>query len=137
MESTLTPEQLNKRRPPFVVLLGIQYTKVSHDSLEAEMLVRDDMCTPHETCHGGAMMTFADTMGAVSTVVNMPRDARTMTMESKTNFLRGAPMGQKLYGKTFCVHQGSRTQVWRTEITREDGKLAASVTQTQMVIPAG
>ena len=137
MTTALTPEQLNDGRPPFVVLLGIHYTSVSQDSLEAEMLVRNDMCTPHETCHGGAMMTCADTMGAVSTVVNMPRDARTVTMESKTNFLRGAPVGEKLYGKTYRVHQGSRTQVWRTEITREDGKLAASVTQTQMVIPAG
>jgi len=99
MTTTLTPEQLNDGRPPFVVLLGIHYTSVSQDSLEAEMLVRDDMCTPHETCHGGAMMTFADTMGAVSTVVNMPRDARTVTMESKTNFLCGAPVGESSMAK--------------------------------------
>jgi 1,4-dihydroxy-2-naphthoyl-CoA hydrolase len=132
-----TLEDVNSRRPPFTKLLGVVFTHVCADRLEADMLVRPDMCTPHNTCHGGALMTFADTVGAVSTVVNMPEGARTMTMESKTNFLRAGPEGDTLHAVCSPVHKGRRTQVWRTEIFREDGKLVAAITQTQMVIEAG
>jgi 1,4-dihydroxy-2-naphthoyl-CoA hydrolase len=132
-----TLKEINDGRPPFTKLLGVEFIRATPDEVEATMLVRPDMCTPHHTCHGGALMTFADTVGAVSTVVNMPDDARTMTMESKTNFLRGAPEGQVLRAVTTRVHEGRRTQVWRTDIFREDDKLVATVTQTQMVVSAG
>ncbi len=136
MDSLAMLDQINKDLPPFIKLLGIKFTSVSDDQLEAEMFVRDDMITPRDTCHGGALMSFADTMGAFSTIANMPVGASTLTMESKTNFLRAAPLGQTLRGVCSAVHKGRRTQVWRTEIFREDGKLVAVVTQTQMVIAA-
>ena len=79
-------------------------------------------------------MAFADTLGAVATIINMPRENWTTTIESKTNFISPAPSGTKLTGRMTALHKGRRTQVWETAITREDGKLVAKVTQTQLVL---
>ena len=127
----------NEKRPPFTKLLGVVFTQVSEDRVEAEMFVREDLSNPHGICHGGALMSFADTTGAIATVVNIPRDATTTTMESKTNFLRGGPTGETLRAIATPVHKGRRTHVWRTEILSENDKLVAVVTQTQMVIASG
>ena len=60
----------------------------------AKMLVRPDLCTLHHTIHGGAVMAFADSVGAAATVINLPEDAKgTTTIESKTNFIGGAKEG--------------------------------------------
>ena len=80
-------------------------------------------------------MSIADDMGAVGTVLNLPAGARTSTIESKTNFVRGIPMGEKAIAESLPVHLGRTTMVWQTKISREDGKLAAIVTQTQIVLP--
>ena len=84
--------------------------------------------------HGGALMAFADTLGAIATIANIPREAKTTTLESKTNFVTGAPIGITLIGEATPIHRGRTTQVWQTRITRQDGKLVALVTQTQLVM---
>jgi uncharacterized protein (TIGR00369 family) len=81
-------------------------------------------------------MAFADTLGAVATVANLPKGTRTTTIESKTNFLGGAPLGTTVRGETTPLHRGRTTMVWQTRITGENEKLCAVVTQTQLVIPA-
>jgi 1,4-dihydroxy-2-naphthoyl-CoA hydrolase len=86
--------------------------------------------------HGGAIMAFADTLGAAGTILNLPEGAGTTTIESKTNFIAGAPLGARLVGETLPVHRGRRTQVWTTRITTAEGRLVAIVTQTQMVLEA-
>lgn len=128
-------ERINKNRTPFTKLLGVVYTSITPDRVEAVMLVREDMQTRPGIAHGGSLMTFADTMGAVSTSINLPEGTSTTTLESKTNFVRAAPLGDTLRGVCTPVHKGRTTMVWRTEITREDGKLVAIVTQTQLVMP--
>lgn len=120
----------------FSGLLGLKLESVSTDKVVASMLVRPDLCTGGETLHGGAIMAFADTLGAVATVVNMPKGNRTVTIESKTNFLNGASVGSRVIGETTAFHKGRNTHVWQTMIRREDGKLCAVVTQTQMVLAA-
>ncbi|HNS86321.1 MAG TPA: PaaI family thioesterase, partial [Parvularculaceae bacterium] len=85
---------------------------------------------------GGAMMAFADNMGGCGAFLNMPEGMMTTTVESKTNFLRPVPVGQKAIAVTEPVHIGRSLQVWKTEIRREDGKIAAIVTQTQMILKA-
>jgi 1,4-dihydroxy-2-naphthoyl-CoA hydrolase len=101
----------------------------------ARMQVRPDLCTLGNTIHGGAIMAFADSVGAAGTVINLPEDARgTTTLESKTNFIGGAKEGSMLVAIATPVHRGRRTQVWTTRIETEDGKLVAIVTQTQMVL---
>jgi uncharacterized protein (TIGR00369 family) len=80
-------------------------------------------------------MAFADTVGAVGTVMNLPAGARTTTIESKTNFMGAAPVNTRIVSESVPLHRGRTTQVWQTTIRSEAGKLIAVVTQTQMVLP--
>jgi uncharacterized protein (TIGR00369 family) len=116
-------------------LLGMELTEVTPEHAVATMLVRPDLCTVGGILHGGAIMAFADTLGAVGTVVNLPAGARTVTLESKTNFIGGAPVGSQVTGEATALHKGRTTMVWQTHIRSPAGKLVAVVTQTQMVIP--
>jgi uncharacterized protein (TIGR00369 family) len=102
--------------------------------VRARLVVRPDLCTAGNIMHGGAIMAFADTLGAIGTVLNIPREAGTTTIESKTNFLSAAREGTTVHAEATPVHVGKKTCVFQTRITREDGKLVAIVTQTQMVL---
>ena len=119
---------------PFARLLGIEFLSASPERVTAEMLVRPDLCTVKSAVHGGALMAFADTLGAAGTVLNLPAGAGTTTIESKTNFLAAAPAGAKVLGEATSVHRGRRTMVWQTRLTLENGRAVALVTQTQMVL---
>ncbi len=81
-------------------------------------------------------MAFADTLGATGTILNLPEGAGTATLESKTNFIAGAPTGTRVIGEATPIHRGRTTQVWQTRVTTAEGRLVAIVTQTQMVLPA-
>lgn len=115
-------------------LLGIEFTDVTPDKVIAQLPVRKDLCTVGDNLHGGAIMTFADTLGAVVAILNMPQGSRTTTIESKTNFIGGAPAGTTVTGESIAVHKGRTTVVCQTTIRSEAGKLVALVTQTQLVI---
>ncbi len=121
---------------PFAELLGIEFVSVAPDKIVAEMTVREDLCTSPAVLHGGAVMAFADTLGATGTIVHLPEGAGTTTIESKTNFLRPAPLGARIVGESTPVHRGQRLMVWQTRTTTEDGRLVALTTQTQLVIRA-
>lgn len=127
-------DSLQKSLPDFPKHLGIEFVEASPNRVIATMLVRDDLCTETKSVHGGALMAFADTLGAVATIINIPRENWTATMESKTNFIAPAPAGTKLTGQTTPLHKGKRTHIWETTITREDGRVVAKVTQTQLVL---
>jgi len=118
----------------FPKVLGIKIVEATEDRMLAELMVTDDLCTTGKTMHGGAIMTLADFMGAACTMNNLPSGYGTTTLESKTNFIAGAPSGQKVIATCEPVHKGKRTQVWRTTIAREDGRVVAIVQQTQMVL---
>ena len=79
-------------------------------------------------------MAFADILGGAASVLNLPDGARTTTIESKTNFFRAVPLGETARAVCIPLHRGRTTMVWQTTITRADGKEAAIVTQTQLVI---
>ncbi|MGO8914858.1 MAG: PaaI family thioesterase [Stellaceae bacterium] len=127
-------ERLRQTPLPFATLLGLRYTGAGKDKVTAELTVRDDLCTRPAVLHGGAIMAFADTLGAAATVLNLPQGAGTTTIETKTNFLSPAPVGTTILGETTPVHRGRRTMVWQTRITTAEGRLVALVTQTQMVL---
>jgi len=116
-------------------LLGIQLLEVTPDKVLATLTVRPDLCTTGKILHGGAIMAFADTLGAIGTVASMPQGHGTATIESKTNFIGGAAEGSVVTGECTPVHKGRTTQVWQTRITNAQGKLVALVTQTQIVLP--
>ena len=122
--------------PLFPGLMGIQLIEVTPERVVATMEVRPDLCTTGKVLHGGAIMAFADTLGAVATIANLPKDTRTTTIESKTNFLRAAPEGTRITGECTAFHRGKTTMVWQTQIKNDTGKLCAVVTQTQLVIPS-
>ena len=119
---------------PFAELLGIRVTEATPDRVVAELEVRPELCTTPAVLHGGAVMAFADTLGALGTIASLPEGAGTTTIESKTNFIGAAPVGTTVIGTATPVHRGRRTQVWQTRITTREGKLVAVVTQTQLVL---
>ncbi len=118
----------------FPGLMGVQLVEVSPDRVVATMAVRPDLCTSGGILHGGAYMAFADTLGAVGTVVNLPPGARTTTTDSSTKFIAGAPVGSTVTGESTAFHKGRSTMVWQTLVRNEAGKLCAVVTQTQLVM---
>jgi uncharacterized protein (TIGR00369 family) len=119
---------------PFSCLMGVEIVERTKEKVVGRMTVRDDLCTSGGILHGGAYMAFADTLGAVGAVMNLPQGAWTTTLESKTNFFRGAPVGSTVTGTATPLHVGRRSSVWQTRITNDEGKLMALVTQTQMVL---
>lgn len=114
--------------------LGLTLTHAAADRVLAEMVVGAEHCTTADTIHGGALMALADTMGAIGTVLNLRDGQSTTTLESKTNFFAASPTGTVLVIETVPLHRGRRTQVWETRITHQGGRLAAKVTQTQLVL---
>ena len=115
-------------------LLGIEFTDVTPEKTVARLTVRKDLCTIGDNLHGGAIMAFADTLGATAAILNMPQGSRTTTIESKTNFIGGAALGTRVTGESVPVHKGRTTVVCQTTVRSEAGKLVALVTQTQLVI---
>ena len=130
-----TAEQMQKLFEPLLPgLMGVQVVEATQEKIVATMLVRPDLCTVGNVCHGGAYMAFADTVGAIGTVMNLPSGTRTTTIESKTNFLGAAQVNTRITAESTPIHRGKTTQVWQTMIRSEAGKLCAVVTQTQMVL---
>ena len=120
---------------PFSKLMGVTVTSTAKDRVMGELTVRADLCTAGHIMHGGAIMAFADALGAIGAFMNLPEGAKgTTTIESKTNFLGAAPEGETVTGETTPVQIGKRLSVWQTRIVRSDGKAVALVTQTQLVL---
>src|SRR6266699_501181 len=121
---------------PFSKLMGLTVVSVAPDCVKGELPVREDLCTRPAVLHGGAVMAFADTLGAIATVANLPAGAGTTTIESKTNFFAAIPLGDTAHAECTPLHRGRTTMVWQTRVTRSDGRVAALVIQTQLVLPA-
>lgn len=115
-------------------LLGMELTEAGPERVCARLLVRPEICTLGGILHGGAVMALADTLGAVGAFLNLPPNARTTTLESKTNFLGAAPAGSTVVAECTAVHRGKTTSVWQTTIRSEAGKMLGLVVQTQLVI---
>jgi len=127
-------ERIRSRPMPLAVLMGVTFTEAEANRVVATMTVREDLCTVGHTIHGGAVMAFADAVGAAATIINLPAEAKgTTTVESKTNFISGAKAGTIVTATATPVHIGRRTQVWQTRLEAE-GRLVAVVTQTQLVL---
>ena len=125
---------LSTIRQPLATTLGIEITEATKERVVGRLKVRAEVCTSGHTLHGGAIMAFADTLGATGAFLNLPEGAGTTTLESKTNFISAAKEGSVVTAESTPVHIGRRTSVWTTKIMREDGKLVAVVTQSQMVL---
>ncbi len=129
-----TAARMQRELPPLPRWMGITVTVAEPERVAAELTIREDLCTLGEIAHGGAIMAFADTVGAIGTMVNLREGQTTTTLESKTNFFSASPTGARLVAEAIPLHRGRRTQVWETRISNEQGRLVAKVTQTQMVL---
>ena len=118
---------------PMAAVLGIELERAEPGEVIARMAWKEELCTSATVLHGGAVMAFADTLGAVCASLNLPEGALTTTIESKTNFFRAVTSGV-IEGRTRPLHVGRRTIVVQTDVLREDGKAVALTTQTQAVI---
>jgi len=121
-------------QPLFPGLMGVQLTEATPERVVATMRVRPDLCTAGGILHGGAHMAFADTLGAVGTVLNLPHGKRTTTTDSSTKFIGAAAVDTSVTGECVALHRGRTTLVWQTSIRNAQGKLCAVVTQTQLVL---
>lgn len=114
--------------------LRVRVTRITRTRVVAEMPVLPRHLNRSGRVNGGALMAFADALGATGTVANLPPGHRTTTLESKTNFF-AAGEGPVLKAVSRPLHIGRTTMVWETTIRNADRRLVAVVTQTQMVLP--
>jgi 1,4-dihydroxy-2-naphthoyl-CoA hydrolase len=120
----------------FTKLMGVKIITRSPARSESELLIREDLCNRRGVIHGGAVMALGDIMGGLTASAALTDSQRTATIESKTNFFAPIPKGDTARAVCTPLHSGQTTIVLQTNITRGDGRLAAIVTQTQIVLPA-
>ena len=118
----------------FPGLMGVRLLSVAADRIGAELRVCENVCTAGGILHGGAYMAFADTLGAVGTVLNLAEGQWTTTTDSSTKFIAPARCDTTVTGVCVALHRGRSTMVWQTSILNAQGKLCAMVTQTQLVM---
>lgn len=124
-------------QPPFAKSLGITVVSATPEEVVSEMPVTPAMGNRNGVLHGGALMALADNAGGTATFIHLAEDEFTTTVESKTNFFRSVQIGDTARAVARLLHNGRRTKVWQTSIYRGDGKLAAQVTQTQLILKQG
>ncbi len=118
--------------PPFAVELGMTIDSAEPGLVIATMPWRPELCTFSGILHGGALMASADTVGALCAFMNLPPEAGTTTIESKTNFFRAVREGA-VVGRAEPLHVGRTTIVVRTMLSAGD-RAVAHVVQTQAVL---
>jgi len=121
---------------PFAGLLGIVLEAAAPAEVRARMAWDPARCTVGGVLHGGALMGFADSLGAICAFLNLPAGAGTATLESKTNLFRAVRGGQVL-GICRPLHSGRSTVVVQTDLYDDRERRVAQTTQTQAVLPAG
>jgi uncharacterized protein (TIGR00369 family) len=113
---------------------GIRIVAADKDKVVGEIDADERHLNAGGIVHGGAYMAFADELGGHAAGLHLLPGMRTTTIESKTNFFRACPPG-RLVGEAVPLHVGRRMIVVQTSIYGSDGKRAAIVTQTQLVLP--
>src|ERR1043165_3250860 len=122
-------------QPPFAGFMGMKITHISPEKVTGELTVTANLTNRNGVMHGGAVMAFADNLGGTAASANLPAaGGSTTTIESKTNFFAGIPAGDAAQAECTPLPRCRTTTVWQTRITRGDGKLAAIVTQTQLMM---
>ena len=133
--SNLSPEQTPVLKGGMPQALGVRVTSLTRRKVTGEMPIKPMHMNTNGRVNGGAIMAFADVLGAVGAVANRPEGYRGGTIESKTNFF-AAGVGPVLKAVSIPLHIGRTTSVWQTTISNGDGAMVAMVTQTQISVPA-
>jgi 1,4-dihydroxy-2-naphthoyl-CoA hydrolase len=118
---------------PFAQELGVHVDSATKDVVHGRLDWRAELCTAGGLLHGGALMAFADSVGAVCAFLNLPEGANTATIESKTNFFRGV-RDRHIDAVAKPLHVGRTSIVVQTDLADADGKPVALVIQTQAIL---
>lgn len=118
---------------PFAVSLGIELDPATPDEAIGRLAWSPERCTAGGIMHGGALMSLADTVGAVCAFLNLPEGASTATTSSSTNLFRAVREGT-VTATARPVHVGRSSIVVRTALTDDAGRLVAETTQSQAVL---
>jgi uncharacterized protein (TIGR00369 family) len=118
---------------PFAVAVGVTIDAASKDEVRGRLPWAPERCTTAGLMHGGAVMTLADSLGAVCAFFNLPEGASTSTISSATNFFRGVREGE-VRGTARPLHVGRTTIVVQTDVRDANDKPVALITQTQAVL---
>jgi uncharacterized protein (TIGR00369 family) len=132
--SPQTWPQAARLEPPFAKLIGAEVVSATPDRVEARLLVRPELLNRNGFLHGGAILAVADNLGGTTTFMNLAPTQTTTTIESKSNFFKAVAAGDTVRFVCEPLHKGGRTIVLQTSVYRSDGKRAAVVTQTQMIL---
>lgn len=119
---------------PHARALGVRVTAAGPDEVRGHLDWAAELCTAGGVLHGGALMAFADSVGAICAFLNLPPGAGTSTLESKTNLFRAVRSG-RVHATSTPLHVGRTTIVVQTDLRGAEGKRVALVTQTQAVLP--
>jgi 1,4-dihydroxy-2-naphthoyl-CoA hydrolase len=118
---------------PFAAGLGLEVASASAEEVRGSMPWAPERCTAGGVLHGGALMSFADTLGAICAFLNLPEGTTTATVESKTNLFR-AVRGGNVTGVARPLHVGRSFIVVQTDLTDDEERRVAQTTQTQAVL---
>ncbi len=118
---------------PFAAVVGIEVVSATAEEVIGRLEWTPKRCTTNGILHGGALMTLADSLGAICASLNLPPGAGTATIESKTNFFRAVRNG-RVEATTRPLHVGQTTIVVQTDLVDDDNRRVAQVTQTQAVL---
>ena len=113
---------------PFARTIGVELIEATKERVTGRLRVRRDLCNPMGVLHGGAAISFADSLAAIGAFLNLPQDASgTTTIESKTNFFRSAKLDQLVFGEARPLHRGNLISVWEIRLAAEDRQIALVV----------
>ena len=118
---------------PFAVAVGVEVTAASGDAVVGHLDWARERCTIGGLLHGGALMTLADSLGAVAAFLHLPEGASTATVTSNTSLLRGLREGRAT-GTAVVINAGRRFITVRTDVVDDDGRLLITTTQVQAVL---
>lgn len=136
--SVRTSEQIigraNERiQGTFAGVLGMEFTHLAPDRVEATLNVRQDHKQPWGIVHGGAVMTLADTVAGAGAYMNLEQGQETVTVELKINLV-GAVRDGTIRAEALPLHRGRTTSIWETRLTDDSGKLVAVSLSTHLVL---
>jgi 1,4-dihydroxy-2-naphthoyl-CoA hydrolase len=118
---------------PFAVATGVLLDSAAKGEVRGRLPWAEDRCTAGGLMHGGALMTLADSVGAVCAFLNLPEGAGTSTVSSSTSLVRGVRAGEA-HAVARPLHLGRSFILIGVEVTDDDGRLVASVSQNQAVL---
>ncbi len=122
--------------PKFADRLGLDIVEVAPERAVAQLKIRPELCNRSGFAAGGLLIDIADMLASMLTFAGLPEGARSTTIESSTNFIASVPAERTVRAECTLIHKEPGRMVWQTRITLADGRLAAAVSQTELIHPA-